>query len=665
MLTGAVSFGRASNYGPTVTGGGSLTTNGITTAVAQTAAYVDAYFGGGLTWTNAGTVNLGGQVDAGATSYDSAAFVNNSTANFNLTDDFADIVSYTTGDASTFANAGHFTKTAGTGTNNIDSVFTNTGTIAVTSGTIEFDGGGSFGGTITGAGTVAFAAGNSTISAAATAALLVDGASVNLTSASHISGGFSVTNGTLIVGSGQAPVLTGPVSFGRPSNYGPTLTGAGVLTTNGSTTVVAQTAAFVDLYLSGGVTWANGGTVNDGGQIDIGVGQYHNAALVNNASGAFNLTDDFASIVNYTNFDTSTFSNAGRLAKTAGTGTSTIASTITNTGSVVAASGTLSLPGHLDQPCRHHHHRWRLPGRCQFHAATCQQRQHHGRCGKPHVAGRRIDHRVAQYVNLDAGDPRFDAVRHHRGRCPARAGRAQFHRWLATGATLDSGLVDLGGGTLVATSVNLGGTGTLSGFGTVTTPVNSTGTVQAVGGTLNLTGDSLPMLPGTTLVAHGALGAYANSTLQLAVNRTIVTDSGTITLSGANSAIESLNTTTTKQVTVDTTLATISAGGALNLLAGRSFTVGATGSALSDSGVLNLGGGTFTATTLTINAGGSLTGFGTVAGAVHNSGSIAAVGGTLFIEQAVTGTESAAAGATLKLGAGGALTGAITRAGTS
>ena len=345
VLTGAVTFGRVSNFGPTVTGGGDLTTNGTTTAMAQTAAYVDAYFGGGLTWTNAGTVNLGGQIDAGATSYDSAAFVNDATANFNLTNDFSDIVSYTTGDASTFANAGHFTKTAGTGTNNINSVFTNTGTITVSSGTIEFDGGGSFGGTISGAGTVAFGSGDSTLSATASAAVLIDGGSVNLTSAAHISGAFSATNGTIVVGSGQAPVLTGAVTFGRASNFGPTVTGGGNLTTNGTTTMVTQTAAYVDAYFGGGLTWTNAGTVNLGGQIDTGATSYDSAKFVNNSTANFNLTDDFADIVNYTTGDTSTFANAGHFTKIAGTGINNINSLFTNTGTIAVTSGTIEFDG--------------------------------------------------------------------------------------------------------------------------------------------------------------------------------------------------------------------------------------------------------------------------------------------------------------------------------
>jgi hypothetical protein len=162
----------------------------------------------------------------------------------------------------------------------------------------------------------------------------------------------------------------------------------------------------------------------------------------------------------------------------------------------------------------------------------------------------------------------------------------------------------------------------------------------------------------------GSYEVDAGSTFQLLNNVSIVTDAATIILSGVSSVITSLNTTMNAKITIDKTLGTISGNGKLELLAGRNFTASA---AFSDNGLLQLGGVTFTANSgLSIGSAGSLSGYGTVHGAVADAGSLIASGGTLSFSSAVTGSGglSAAAGATVELTAAAALTEAISGAGT-
>jgi hypothetical protein len=102
-------------------------------------------------------------------------------------------------------------------------------------------------------------------------------------------------------------------------------------------------------------------------------------------------------------------------------------------------------------------------------------------------------------------------------------------------------------------------------------------------------------------------------------------------------------------LTIDNSLTTIGASGALKLLGGRNFT---TTAAFTDAGALILGGSIFTANGLTVSSGGSLSGSGAVAAAIANSGLIEASGGTLTLQDAVTGNGGLKidAGATLTLG---------------
>ncbi len=206
------------------------------------------------------------------------------------------------------------------------------------------------------------------------------------------------------------------------------------------------------------------------------------------------------------------------------------------------------------------------------------------------------------------------------------------------GTLIDNGRLTLGGGGFTATALGVNAGGMLSGAGTVDGVIINYGSIVATGGTLNLQGSTLTNIAGATL-SHGVFAADAKSTLQLQKNVAIAVDATRITLTGAGSVIESLNTKTGKQVTLDHTLATIASGGALTLAGGRAFTATANQGAFTDKGALTLADGTFAAASLSVASGGSLSaasGTDKVSAALINAGSVLANGGSLTFSAAVT-----------------------------
>ena len=719
-VTGTASFGSTNAYGSTISGPGTLSTTGPTPLTAQTGAYVDLYLAGGATWTNGGTATIGGQIDFGVTGADTAAFVNQAGAVFNLTDDFASIVPYTSYDTATFNNAGLLEKSGGTLISSIYATVTNTGSIAVASGTMAFFGGGSFGGSISGAGTVAFSGGTGTLTATTTTAnFLLNGGTLAISKSETVTGPFSANSGLITLASAATLKLTAP-SFDTTNAYGPEITGLGTLSTSGATTLATQSAAYVDLYLAGGATWTNSGTVTIGGQIDFGVTPADYAAFVNQAGGVFDLTDDLAGLVAYTSYDTATFSNAGRLEKTGGTVASTIDATVTNTGSIVAASGTMaffgggSFGGSISGAGT-----LAFSGGTSTLTATTTTANFLVNVGtlaiktNETVTGSFSGTGSATEVTLASGETlkltgaaSFDTVNAYGPTISgpgtlsttgpttlATQGAAYVDlyignkaTWTNSGSATIGGQIDFGmtpadhasfvnqaGGVFnliddfasfdpytsydTATFTNAGLLEKTGGTATsvISPTLTNTGTVLVNTGTLSL--PVLTNVAGNTLTG-GVFEAASGGVLELPNNVTIATDSATIILSGAGSAIQSLNTTTSTQVAIDSTLSSITAGGALRVLGGRSFTVVANGGNFSDSGQLQLGGGTLTATSLSVGTGAELLGYGTVANAVTSTGVVDANGGLLVLSSALAGASllEADAGATLQLAANTALT---------
>jgi hypothetical protein len=227
---------------------------------------------------------------------------------------------------------------------------------------------------------------------------------------------------------------------------------------------------------------------------------------------------------------------------------------------------------------------------------------------------------------------------------------------------------DLGGVYNTETFINLGaliagysgGSFSISGAS-----FTNAGSIEVSNGdTLTMAGlTAFTNLKNSTLTG-GTYEVDAGSAFQLLNNASVVTDAATIILSGVNSNITSLNSTTGQKTKIDATLVTISSTGTLELLSGRNFTASA---AFTDNGLLQLGGVTFTAGSgLSVGSAGKISGYGAIHGAVADAGNITASGGTLSFSAAVTGAGAltAGTGAAIDLFAGGAMTQAISGAGT-
>ena len=154
-------------------------------------------------------------------------------------------------------------------------------------------------------------------------------------------------------------------------------------------------------------------------------------------------------------------------------------------------------------------------------------------------------------------------------------------------------------------------------------------TVLADNGILALGGFSLANLSGTTLtggtyIAQGPdFGTFNEIEIGLGNYTAIIaTDAANIVLSGGASDIVGYNG---GFQTIEQQLQTIASTGTLQLLAHRGY---ATSNTLTDAGVLLLQGGTLAPSGLNVVAGGTLEGYGIIASAVTNAGTVIANGGT-------------------------------------
>jgi hypothetical protein len=176
------------------------------------------------------------------------------------------------------------------------------------------------------------------------------------------------------------------------------------------------------------------------------------------------------------------------------------------------------------------------------------------------------------------------------------------------------------------------------------------------GDSLDLSGATVTNISGT-LLTSGSYSAGAGSILQLSNNATInALYLSSVTLDGVGSVIQSYNTSSSTQVSLDTMLSRIAAGATLSLLDGRNFTDVASGGTFTDSGKLVLGNSTLTATKFLLSTG-YLSGTGTVAAPIVVSGANTLNGGgtlTLTGSLSGTGTISIAAGTTVNLANAGA-----------
>jgi hypothetical protein len=302
-LATAVQFGG--NGTAFLSGAGTIaTTDGVD--VADEGSFKSVVLTGGVTWSNSGTIMAAGSINLGFMDDDSATLLNTADGTFDLTTDDAYINADFSG-AYLVNNQGLLAKTGGTGTSSIYAAIDNSGTIEADTGILELAGGGTLGGTIGG--------GDGTV---------------------EVEGTYSADDG-----------VTTSVIFSTGAQLGgyskAIFSGPGTIATSGAATV-ADLGSFKAVVLTGGVTWSNSGTIMAAGSINLGFMDDDSATLLNTADGIFDLTTDDA----YINADfsgTYLVNNEGLLAKTGGTGTSSIYAAIDNSGTIEADTGLLELAG--------------------------------------------------------------------------------------------------------------------------------------------------------------------------------------------------------------------------------------------------------------------------------------------------------------------------------
>jgi autotransporter-associated beta strand protein len=416
-------------------------------------------------------------------------------------------------------------------------------------------------------------------------------------------GGTTIGNGVLALGSANAVGTSGTITFGggtlqysvsNTTDYssrfstaasqaykidtkGQNVTLASPLTSSGGTLTKSGTGT---LTLSGSSSYT-GGTTISAGTLQVGVGGTTGSItgdLVNNASVVFNRSDAFTYSVGV--------SGTGAVTKQ-GSGTLTLSGNNSYTGDTRTAAGTLAL-GSVNG-----------------------------------VAGSTLDMNA-----LDSGTVAFTAASTQ----TYNVGGLKGSRDLAIGGnTLSVG----GNGQSTTYAGSLSGTGALAkqGAGTLTLSGNNSYTggtnlsagVLAVGGASALGTGTLALNGGALSAAAGGV-SFANA-VSLNANTTIagsdaLTISGNVTLNGFNT----LTFTNTAQATISgqigqsTTSILIKQGsGELQLTGANTYT----GGTLVQSGTVRINnstGSAFGSGAVTVESGATLTGAGSISGAVQMNG---------------------------------------------
>jgi hypothetical protein len=250
--------------------------------------------------------------------------------------------------AGTFDNAGAVRKSAGAGTAALNVPFNNSGTLDVVSGALALGGGSVSGGrfTVEANTTLSFSAGTATLTASSTLGGAGDvgftGGTFNLLGAYTVTGDTAVSAGTANFNT-DATLTTLTLSGGALGGMG-TVTVTGLLTwTGGSLSDAGRTVANGGITLAGaGSKLLSGRTLDNAGTATwtgTGVLVFNNRAVWNNPAGSVLDVRNDALL----DGPGTTINNAGRIVKSAGTGTTTLNAILNNSGTVDAASGALSL----------------------------------------------------------------------------------------------------------------------------------------------------------------------------------------------------------------------------------------------------------------------------------------------------------------------------------
>jgi len=335
-LTGTVSLG-AINGSAGLTGSGTLALSGVTNTSSNYGNFVNV--GGTVDLVNSGTLTQAGNVQIGDSSGGLATITNLAGAVWNST---TGNVIYTGANASsTFINKGLFENTGSNSTPIVGVVFTNSGTISITTGNaVAFDNTLTNTGTIAGAGTLDLTGGTTTFGSGtvlSVGSIDLAGSVVNIGANLTYAGTFtdaSLSTDSLNAGS-YALRLNGPAAF-EAVNGSVDLFGSGTISLFGTTTTTSNYNNTV--VVAGTETLANSGNFTEGGNFQIGDGNGGLARVTNSAAGTWNITTGNLGVGSDAS---SSFTNAG-LFENSGTNNSVVVDPVFNsTGTVdVVNAGT-------------------------------------------------------------------------------------------------------------------------------------------------------------------------------------------------------------------------------------------------------------------------------------------------------------------------------------
>jgi hypothetical protein len=642
VVLGGTNAGSA--YTVTVDSAGSVGTlslsaaNGVTLDLkANLVASTSITIGSGCTINDTGatgTVTLNGGTSGISNSGTIAVTAGTLSIVGSLTDNSGGAVTVASG--TTLTTSGSVTNSSGA-TITINGTFTETGTSAISNaGTITLSSG-----TLQDTNAGAAAIGNSgTINSSGTSVLTDGNGGITNTGTIHVTGGTLTVTGALTDNSGGAltidsgAILTTASALTNNSNatitVSGTLTTASALTNNsGATITVGGT-----LTETGTAAISNAGTItlsNGTLQDTHGAGQGGAAAISNTSTG----------IINSSGTSALSDSNAG----------------ISNSGLIHVTGGTLTVTGALTDN--------------SGGALTIDS-------GAVLTMGSALTNNSGATITVNGALGTSGALTNNLGGQITLSGTLTE---TGTAAISNAGTITLSGGTLQDThgagAAAISNSGTINSTGTSTLSdsgggITNLGTIHVTGGTLTVAGaltDS-GVITIDSLAALSTSGALTNNSgATITINGTLsetgtvaISNAGTISIgSGATlSTAGALTNQSGGQITVSGTLtesgtaAVTNSSGATITLSGGTLqdTHGAGAAAISNSGTINTSG----TSTLSDSTGG-----------ISNSGTLNITGGTLTVTGAVTdtGTISMSSGASLTDSSGITLSGgALSGAGT-
>jgi hypothetical protein len=153
--------------------------------------------------------------------------------------------------------------------------------------------------------------------------------------------------GTITATGGTLELIGGATlggTIGATNTKGSVLLDSGAFATQAATTAtIADDGTATGLVLASNETWTDSGSILDAGHLRLGTASNAGTATLAIGTGStFTLTGADSGIAAT---GTATITNAGTISQTGPTGLDTIAVGITNTGSIIAGSGTLALTG--------------------------------------------------------------------------------------------------------------------------------------------------------------------------------------------------------------------------------------------------------------------------------------------------------------------------------